>query len=112
MAVEEFVADTGHADAFAGIAESFRTADEQDVVIGVVGDTGLIGCLKRRAQVLAEIHGEISKVFHDDDVILVCQISYRAQFFIGHADPCRVVGVAIDDSADVSAFQIALQLAA
>ena len=91
--MEQLVADAHHADALAGIAECLRARDEQHVVIGIVSHTGLIGCLKGLAQVLAEVHGKVGQVFHHYDVVLRGQTAYLLQFLLAQADPRRVVGI-------------------
>ena len=108
--MEQHVGNTRHTDAFASIAESLTSADEQDIIIGISGNGYLVRRLKRRAQILAEIHGEICQILHHDHIVLGGQFAYYLQFFFTQADPRWIVGVAIDDGADVALFQIALQL--
>ena len=108
--MEQLVRDARHTDALTGIAECLGTGDEQDVVVCIVGYRWLIGCLERFAEVLAEVHGEVGKVFHDDDIILGGQFTDGLQFLFRHANPGRIVGVGVDDGADVALAEIALQL--
>ena len=112
VAVEQLVADTCHSDALACITEGFGSADEQDIVVGVAGDGGLIGWFKRCAQVLAEVHGEVGEVFHHDGVVAGGQLSDGLQLAFCQANPGWVVGVGIDDGADVAFRQVTLQLRA
>ena len=110
MAVEELVAYAHHADALAGIAEGLRAADEQHVVVGIATHRRLVGRLEGHAEVLAEVHGEVCQVLHDDGVVLCCQLADGLQFLLVQTDPCGVVGVAIDDGADVALPEVALHL--
>ena len=62
------------------------------------------------AQIFAEIHGKVSQVFQNDAVVLVSQHGDALQFLLVEAHPRRVVGVGIDDAADVATSQNLLQL--
>ena len=108
--MEQMVADTCHTNAFAGIAECLAAADEQYVIVSIVGYTGLIGRLERSTQVLAEVHGKVGKVFHDDDIIFIGKVANDTQFVVSHTYPCGIVGIAVYDSADVTVREIAFQL--
>ena len=87
VAAEQLIADAYHANAFAGIAECLRSADEQHVVVGVAGNGRLVGRLERHAQVLAEVHRKVCQIFHNDCIVLCGQFTYRLQFGFRHAYP-------------------------
>ena len=110
MTMEQLVRDTGHTNTFASIAEGLGTRNQQDVIIRIATYRGLIRCLERYAQILAEVHGEVRQVFHDDGVILCSQASDGLQFLLVQTNPRRVVGIRIDNGTDVALREIALQL--
>ena len=110
MTVEQLVADAHHADALASIAESLRAADEEHVVVGIVSHAGLIGRFEGHAQVLTEVHGEVGQVLHNHTVVFRGQRANDLQLLLSEAHPRGVVGVRIDDGADIAFRQIALQL--
>ena len=112
MAVEELVADAHHTDALAGIREGLGAADEEHIVVCIARHRGLVGRLKRHTQVLAEVHSEVGQVFHHDGVILRRQLADGLQLALREAHPRGVVGVGIDDGADIALLEVALQLAA
>ena len=101
-AVVECVADAGHADALTCIGEGFRARHCQDVFVGVACHGGLIGGFEGVTQVSAEIHGEVGQVFENDAVVLVGQTGDAFQFLFVEAYPRGVVGVRIDDAADIA----------
>ena len=72
----------------------------------------LVGSLKGLRQVLTEVHGEVGQVFHDDGVIFCGQFANGFQFLLCQANPCRVVGIRVDDGTYIALSQIALQLVA
>ena len=107
--MEKLVADADHTDALTSIAECLRTADQQHVVVGVAGHGRLVRWFERYAQVFAEIHGEVSQVFHHNGIILGGQCANCLQLALCQADPRGVVGIGIDNSADVTLAEIALE---
>ena len=112
VAMEQLVADAHHTNALAGIAESLGAADEQHVIIGIMGYRRLEGSFEGLREVLPEVHSEVGQVFHDDAVVLGCQRADGLKFPLSQAYPRRVVGVGIDDGAYIAVFQIGLQLRA
>ena len=109
MTVEQLVGYTGNTNTFACITECLGTTDEQHVVIGIACHGGLIRRLERYAEVLTEIHGEVSQVFHHNHIILRSQFTDGLQFILIEADPRGIVGVTIYDSADVPFAEVRLQ---
>ena len=110
VTTEELVADAHHADTLTCIRESLRAADEQHVVVCIASYCWLIGRFERNAQVLAEVHREVGKVFHDDAVVLCCQLADSPQLALRKTNPRGVVGVGIDDGTDVAFCHVALEL--
>ena len=39
------------------------------------------------AEVATEVHGEVGKVFENDDIVLGGEFAYALEFFIGEAHP-------------------------
>ena len=54
------------------------------------------------AQVSAKVHREVSQVLQNDAVVLVSQARDTLQLFFVEAYPRWVVGIRIDDAADVA----------
>ena len=112
VAMEELVADAGDTDTLTGIAEGLGAGDEKHIVVGIAGDGGLIRGLERCGEVLAEVHGEVSKVFHDDGIVLGGELTDGLQFLLTQTDPRGVVGVRVDDGADVTLLEVAIEFGA
>src|SRR5574344_430264 len=110
MTMEQFITDTGHTDTFAGIAECFTATDEQNIIIRVSRHSRLVWWMIRFTQILTEVHGKISQVFHHDCIILGSQRSYRLQFLFIQTNPSRIIRVAIYDCTNIAVLQITLQL--
>ena len=107
--MEQFVRYTCHTNALASIAEGLGAGNQQDVVIRIVGHRGLIGSFEGLGQILSEIHSKVGQVFHDDGIILGSQLAYRLQLTLRHTYPGRIVGIGVDDGADVALAEIAFQ---
>ena len=102
MAVEELVADAGHGNTLARIAESLAATDEQHVVVRVAAHRRLVGRLERLAQVLTEVHGKVGQVLYHHSVVARGQLADGLEFLLVEAHPRGIVGIAVDDAADVS----------
>ena len=112
MAVEQLVGDTSDTDTFSSIAEGLGAADEQHVVVGITGNSGLIRRLERCGEILAEVHGKVSEILHHDGIVLGGQFTDGLQFLLTQTDPRGVVGVGVDDGADVALLEVALEFVA
>ena len=73
---------------------------------------GGIRWLKRMSHIGAEIHAEIGQIFHHNHIVFCGKFAYNFQLGIFKAYPCRVVGVGVNDSCDITVGQHALQLVA
>ncbi len=110
-AVVELITDTCHTDALTSVAECLRTADEQDVVVRVVGHRRLVGRMVR-TDVTTEVHGEIGQILHNDAIVSCSQFADSTQFLVRQANPRRIVGIGINNGADVAIAEVALQFRA
>ena len=100
-AMIEVVAYAGDTYALACVGEGLGTGDGEYVVVGIACDGRLIWCFKGVREVAAEVHGEVCEVFKDDKAVLCGQTAYALEFLFVEADPRGVVGIGIDDAADV-----------
>ena len=87
MTMEQRIGDADHANTLASIAECLRAADEQHIIIGIAGNGGLIRRLERLREILAEVHSEVSKVFHHDDIVLRSQLANGLKFLLTQTNP-------------------------
>ena len=102
MTVEQLVTDAAQSHALTGIAEDLRRRKHQDIVVGIFGHCRCIGRLVGMTHVLTEVHAEISLVFHHNDIVLGSQLTDDGQLFLFQAYPCRVIGIAVDNSGYVA----------
>ena len=110
MRVEQFVGHTSHGHPLPGIAEDFGGRQHKNVIVRIAGHRRRIRRLPRLAQVLTEVHTEISHVFQYDNPVTGGQFTDNRQFAVLQTNPRRIVRIGVNDSRDVALFQITLQL--
>ena len=98
----EYIADTQHTDTLTCIRESFRTRNSKDVIVSIACNSSLEGRFKWMREVATEVHGEISQVLKDNDIMFGCQHSDTFQLFFVETYPRWVIRVGIYNATDIA----------
>ncbi len=110
--VEESGAANHHGYTFAGIAEALGAGNHEDIAVGVFSHSGLEGGFAGNAVVLAEVHEEVGVVFEDNDTVFVGHLADDAEFVVGEAEPCGVVGRAVDEACHIAVAEFLFEFVA
>ena len=65
--------------------------------------------MERCREILTEVHCEVSEILHHDGIVFRSELANHLQLLLSQTDPRGVVGIGIDDGADVALLEIALE---
>ena len=85
--VEKMIRYKHQSNPLPGITEGFGTGNKQNIILGILGNGGLVRWLTRMTVIFPEVHAKVGKILDDNDIILCCKFPYYPQFLISKTDP-------------------------